>query len=160
MSVIESGIRSDFLNPANYKATLDFCSKRNDSFMRYCRIIQKYYCDLQAMTKVMKDKAKPNEGSVLRTCTQFRHFLMEFMGIIDEVSTFKIQYYEELEQIEEDPVKKPTYDMLAKVAQYSETQNTYKEVHASLQKVDKKIEEAFFSLRKETKDPVNYFDAK
>ena len=29
MTVVESGIRSDFLNSNNYKNTLDFASKRN-----------------------------------------------------------------------------------------------------------------------------------
>ena len=51
MTVVESGIRSDFLNSANYKSTLEFASKRNDHFLKYCKVIQKYYIDLQTMTK-------------------------------------------------------------------------------------------------------------
>ena len=54
MTVVESGIRSDFLNSANYKSTLEFASKRNDHFLKYCKVIQKYYIDLQTMTKAIQ----------------------------------------------------------------------------------------------------------
>ena len=60
MSVVESGIRSDFLNSNNYKNTLEFASKRNDSFILYCRIIRKYYLDLQNVTRQASDKIKAN----------------------------------------------------------------------------------------------------
>ncbi len=53
MSVMESGIRSDFLNPSNYKTTLEFASKRDENYLKYCKVIQKYYLDLQGMTRII-----------------------------------------------------------------------------------------------------------
>lgn len=53
MSVMESGIRSDFLNPSNYKTTLEFASKRDENYLKYCKVIQKYYLDLQRMTRII-----------------------------------------------------------------------------------------------------------
>jgi hypothetical protein len=46
------------------------------------------------MTKIVKDKIKTNENSILQTSLIFKQFMLRFMGIIDEVSTFKIQFYE------------------------------------------------------------------
>lgn len=93
MTVVESGIRSDFLNSANYKNTLEFAGKRNESYLKYCKIIQKYYCDLHNITRQVVDKVKGNSSSNLRTCSQFKLFVQNFMGIIDEVSRFKMQFY-------------------------------------------------------------------
>ena len=99
MTVVESGIRSDFLNSNNYKNTLEFAGKRNEAYLKYCKIIQKYYCDLHNVTRQVHDKVKSNSSSNLRTCSQFKLFIQHFMGIIDEVSQFKMQFYEELEEI-------------------------------------------------------------
>lgn len=54
------------------------------------------------------------------------------MATMDEVSKFKIQFYEELEEVEEDPAKNPTYEMLSKINKYSESQNNYKEIYRKL----------------------------
>ena len=70
------------------------------------------------MAKTVKEKIKVKESSIIQTSGLFKQFMLKFMGIIDEVSTFKLQFYEELEEIDEDPVKKPTYELLAKAAQY------------------------------------------
>jgi hypothetical protein len=134
MSVVESGIRSDFLNPANYKATLEFASKRNESYLRYCKIIQTYYAIIKNMTTTINEKIKPNAGGGLRTCAHFRQFLLKFMGILAEVSAFKVQFYEKMEEDEEDPVKKPTYDLLSKAGQYSAVQESYKDIYTKLTK--------------------------
>ena len=93
MSVVESGIRSDFLNSANYRNTLEFASKRNDYFLAYCKTIQKYYLDMHSMTKLVNEKIKGKGGDNLRTCGQFRQFMIQFMGIISEVSNFKMQFF-------------------------------------------------------------------
>ena len=98
MTIVESGIRSDFLNSGNYKNTLEFAGKRNESYLKFCKIIQKYYSDLHNVTKQVYDKVKNNSNSNLRTCSQFKLFIQNFMGII-EVSRFKMQFYEELEEI-------------------------------------------------------------
>ena len=148
MTVFESGIRSDFLNSNNYKNTLEFASKRNDNFLSYCKIIQQYYVDLQTVTKLVNDKIKGNSGGNLRTSGQFKLFIIQFMGIIDEVSKFKMQFYEELQEIEEDPVKKPTYELLAKTAKYQQAQDSYKDIFVKLMKVERQIEEHFFMIKK------------
>lgn len=44
---------------------------------------------------------------------------MGFMGIVEEVAVFKIGFYEELENMQEDPAKKPTYELLANISKYS-----------------------------------------
>ena len=83
MTVVESGIRSDFLNSNNYKNTLDFASKRNENFILYCKLIRKYYSDLQNVTRQAHDKIKANSAGNLRTSAQFKQFVLHFMGIID-----------------------------------------------------------------------------
>ena len=62
--------------------------------------------------------------------------------------------------MEEDPVKKPTYDILASIERYSMDQNNYRDLYKKLSTVEKQLEEAYLLLKKETKDPLNYFDAK
>jgi hypothetical protein len=38
MSVTESGIRSDFLNPANYKATLEFAARETRTTSNFAEL--------------------------------------------------------------------------------------------------------------------------
>ena len=48
------------------------------------------------MTKMSGESIKLMPGNGLRTTNQLKQFLVDFMGIIDEVSKFKMQFYEEL----------------------------------------------------------------
>lgn len=45
------------------------------------------------MTKTVKEKVKMSENSILQTSSIFKQFMMRFMGVIEEVSSFKIQFY-------------------------------------------------------------------
>lgn len=56
----ESGIRSEFLSIANYKATMEFAQKRNDNYLKFCTLIQGYYGDFKAMSKHISDRIKLN----------------------------------------------------------------------------------------------------
>ena len=47
----------------------------------------------------MGDRVKTNTGNTLKTCAHFRVFLLDFMGIVEEVSRFKMGFYEELQEI-------------------------------------------------------------
>lgn len=93
MSVSESGIRSDFLNPTNYKTTLDFASKRNENYLKFCKVIQKYYSDMHAVTRVVAEKVRVQPGVGLLSINQTKQFLLDFMGIMEEVSKFKMGFY-------------------------------------------------------------------
>lgn len=112
------------------------------------------------MTKLANERVKVQSGSNLQTIAQLKQFVADFMSMIDEVSRFKIQYYSELEEVEEDPVKKPTYEILNSIGKYSESQNKYKDIYSKLFSVEKQLQESFALLKKDTKDPVNYFDTK
>ena len=94
MPATESGIRSDFHNPVNYKATLEFASKRNDSYLKFCRVIQKYYADLYAVSSTVGERVRVQQGGGLLTINQIKQFLLDFMGILEEVSRFKMGFYE------------------------------------------------------------------
>ena len=126
------GIRSDFLSPQNYKATLEFAEKRYENYLRFCKLIERYYGDLQAMSRVVSEKLKTPSANGLQTINQFKKFILDFMSIIEEVSTFKISFYAELKDVEEDPVKKPTYELLANVNKYAERQTQYKELNEKI----------------------------
>jgi hypothetical protein len=43
--LLEVGIRSEFLSVPAYKATLEFCQKRHECYVRYCSLIKSYYLD-------------------------------------------------------------------------------------------------------------------
>lgn len=62
---LESGIKSDFLNPANYKATMEFSEKRYENYIRFCKVIQRYYEDLDGMSKIVLEKMKTPVGNGL-----------------------------------------------------------------------------------------------
>jgi uncharacterized protein YukE len=50
--------------------------------------------------------------------------------------------------VEEDPVKKPTYEMLASAAKYAQTQNDYKNLNDRLRKTEEELQIAYNQLRK------------
>ena len=76
------------------------------------------------------------------------------------MAVFKIGFYEELENMQEDPVKKPTYELLANTSRYDEAQAKYKDVNEKLRKAEENVQIEFNALKRETKEPVLYFDYK
>lgn len=78
----QTGIKSDFLNPINYKATLQFSEKRYENYIRFCKVIQKYYEDLDGMSKIVLQKVKTPGNNGLQTINQLKEFLIGFMRIL------------------------------------------------------------------------------
>ena len=51
------------------------------------------------MTQIITEKVKIFPGNGLRTGNQFKKFLLDFAGFIEEVSKFKMSFYDELEVV-------------------------------------------------------------
>ncbi len=79
---LQTGIKSDFLNPANYKNTLEFSEKRYENYIRFCKVIQRYYEDLDGMSKIVLEKLKTPGDNGLQTINQLKIFLIAFMRIL------------------------------------------------------------------------------
>jgi len=49
------------------------------------------------MSKLITERIKISQGDSLMSIQHFKQFIIDFIKIIDEVATFKTDYYQQLE---------------------------------------------------------------
>lgn len=55
--------------------------------------------------------------------------LIDFVNAIEEVATFKIDFYTQLEDTELDPIRRPTDEIMFRVGKYAEAQAKFMEIY-------------------------------
>ena len=157
---INSGIQEAFLSKDRYRETLAFSRKRHDNYMNFCLLIQQYYMDFMEVAKAISRGVKPDPDHQLEAVKHFNQFIIDFSKIINDVSEFKVEYYEGLADTELDPVRRPTEEIILRTENYSQAQLKFIEVSNKARETEKNFEGAFGQLKKEIKEPVVFFDQK
>jgi hypothetical protein len=91
---------------------------------------------------------------------QFKQHLVDFVKAIEEVASFKINFYEQLEDSELDPIRRPTDEIMYRVGRYFEAQNKYQQIYESLKTNSATLNSAYAQAKKDVRNPAVFFDSK
>lgn len=146
--LLEAGIRSEFLSLPAYKVTIDYAAKRHECYGRYCSLIKNYYSDFQTSAKHLAERIKIAPNDQLDSVKHFKQHLIDFVKAIEEVASFKIDFYEQLEELELDPIRRPTDEIMYRVGKYAEVQGQFQQSFESLRNTDAALDAAFAQMKK------------
>lgn len=72
--------------------------RRHDCYVRYCSLIRSYYCDLHGAAKHLSERIKIAPNDQLDSVKHFKHHLIDFVKALEEVASFKIEFYDQLQE--------------------------------------------------------------
>lgn len=102
------GIKSEFLDINNYKNTAELSKRRHEAYLVFCKLIKNYYNDYLGAMNYFMERIKISPNDNLISIKQFKEFLIDFAHIVQEVSKFKSEFYEQLEDMEINSIIRPT----------------------------------------------------